>query len=88
MNMWFARQKDNSSWSSVVVSLTMLAIGAVLWLGLAGAPAEAVNVPPSQGEPAPGVTQVITIGVAADLSGGVAFLGWPQVNAVQLAVDR
>lgn len=32
--------------------------------------------------------QVITIGVAAPLSGGVDFLGWPVANAVQLAISQ
>jgi len=31
---------------------------------------------------------VITIGVAADMSGPLDFLGWRQANAVQLAVDQ
>lgn len=31
---------------------------------------------------------VITIGVAADLSGPIASFGWRQANAVQLAVDQ
>jgi ABC-type branched-subunit amino acid transport system substrate-binding protein len=31
---------------------------------------------------------VITLGVAAGTSGPAEFLGWPQVNAAQLAVDQ
>lgn len=31
---------------------------------------------------------VITIGVAAPLTGGVDFLGWPIANAVQLAINQ
>jgi len=31
---------------------------------------------------------VITIGVAAPLSGGVEFIGWPVANAVQLAISQ
>lgn len=36
----------------------------------------------------PNATSVITIGVAADLSGPANWLGWRQVNAVQLAVNQ
>ncbi len=88
MNVLVVQRKRSSSWSSVVAGLTMLAIGAVLWLGVAGVPAAAVPLPVSVAETTADVTQVITIGVAADLSGGTAFLGWPQANAVQLAVDQ
>jgi len=88
VNVSFLRRKHGSSWLSVTIGLVLLALGAVLWLGLGGAPAAAVNLPVSASDPAPEVTDVITIGVAAPLSGGVAFLGWPQANAVQLAVDQ
>jgi branched-chain amino acid transport system substrate-binding protein len=36
----------------------------------------------------PEVSNVITIGVAADLSGSLEWIGWRQANAVQLAVDE
>jgi branched-chain amino acid transport system substrate-binding protein len=32
--------------------------------------------------------QVITVGVAAAMSGPASFLGWPQPNAVQLAISQ
>jgi len=88
MNACFLHRKHGSSWLGVTMGLVLLALGAVLWLGPAGAPAAAVAPPVPASDPAPGVTDVITIGVAADLSGGAAFLGWPQANAVQLAVDQ
>ena len=39
MNVLVVQRKHSSSWSSMVAGLTMLAIGAVLWLDLAGVPA-------------------------------------------------
>ena len=88
MNAWFLQREHGSSWLSVTIGLVLLAFGAVLWLGLGGAPAAAVTLPISADDPAPGATDVITIGIAAPLSGDVAWLGWPQANAVQLAVDQ
>lgn len=81
-------EKRHSSVLGLVTVLTLLTLGTVLWLGAAGTPVAAAVPPSSSAEPVIRFADVITIGVAADLSGSAAWLGWPEANAVQLAVDQ
>ncbi len=69
----------------VVVAAMMVAV--LLWAMGRVTPARALPIH----EHAPTTLtngNVITIGVAVDLSGNIEFLDWPQANAVQLAVDQ
>lgn len=72
--------------------LPLVAAGIILFLFIGGLHQTAIALAaphallPSYNHPEAG--NVITIGVAADLSDGVDFIGWRQANAVQLAVDE
>ena len=71
----------------IPVMLAMLFVLIVLGASADGTPAIASS--PAQAEAAVlNSGNVITIGVATALSGPVSFLGWPQANAVQLAIDQ
>jgi branched-chain amino acid transport system substrate-binding protein len=66
---------------------------ALLMIPAAGSPARAnplpVSLPPTD-KPARnfGIGSVITLGVAVDLTGGDAIVGWQEANSVQLAVSQ
>jgi branched-chain amino acid transport system substrate-binding protein len=70
---------------AVLLAISFLAVLACT--GASGVPTIALSYT-DQEAGALSNNSVITIGVAADLSGWVPDLGWPQANAVQLAVSQ
>ncbi len=73
----------------VSLGLAMLFLAAVLWVVHTNSVLAVASPPPTDQKS--GVASngsVITIGVAADLTGFADFLGWPQANAVQLAISQ
>jgi len=71
----------------IPVRLTAFLLLASLYAGTMGSPALAA--PRAESKPGPlGDDPTIAIGVAADLTGSLAYLGWQQANSVQLAVDQ
>jgi branched-chain amino acid transport system substrate-binding protein len=72
---------------SIPVGLAMVFVVILLWVCMGGAPA--IASPPAVAEAAVlSNGDVITIGVAAALSGPADFIGWTQANAVQLAISQ
>jgi len=73
--------------TGIALGLATLIVAALLVVTAGSAPTSASpladqNTMAMEGSP------VVTIGVAAALGGTGGFLGWPQANAVQLAVDQ
>lgn len=62
-------------------------LAALLWATVSSGPAIASS-PADREASALSNGSVITIGVAADLSGGFEWGGWPAANAVQLAISQ
>jgi len=83
-------QSNKRLWTmrlSIAVGLAVLSPVLLLWAEQAAPPAMA-SPPVTQEARAMDPGSVITIGVAAVLGPPVPWLGWPQANAVQLAVDQ
>jgi branched-chain amino acid transport system substrate-binding protein len=79
--------KQQSVRLGISVGLALLSMVILLWASTGGAPAMAS--PPAVAEATVlSNSNVITIGVAADMSGPVDSIGWRQANAVQLAVSQ
>ncbi|MEA3339699.1 MAG: branched-chain amino acid ABC transporter substrate-binding protein, partial [Chloroflexota bacterium] len=72
---------------SIPAGLAMLFVVILLWASASSAPAIA-SPPTVQEATVLDNGSVITIGVAADLSGGFEWGGWPAANAVQLAISQ
>ncbi len=71
----------------ITVGLATLLLTALLWASASGMPTIASSSA-DQETRALNNGSVITIGVAAALSGGAESIGWPQANAVQLAISQ
>ena len=71
----------------MTVALGVLSVALLLWATGRGAPAGA-SPPPGPQSAWLDSGSVITVGVAADLSGPASYLGWLQANAVQLAISQ
>lgn len=72
---------------SITAGLAMLFLAALLWVSASGTPTIASSAI-DQEAGALNNGSVITIGVAAALSGPADFIGWRQANAVQLAISQ
>lgn len=72
---------------SITVGLAMLFLAALLWVSASSTPTIASSAT-NQEAGALSNGSVITIGVAADLSGPADSIGWRQANAVQLAISQ
>ena len=73
--------------TGIAVGLATLLLAALLGVTAGSAPTSA-SPPADQDTIATADGPVVTIGVAAALGDRAGFLGWPQANAVQLAVDQ
>jgi len=72
---------------SITVGLAMLFLAILLWASVGSTPT--VASPPAAAQATVlNNSSVITIGVAAALSPPADFVGWPQANAVQLAISQ
>jgi branched-chain amino acid transport system substrate-binding protein len=71
----------------ITVGLAMLVLATLLWAS-ASRELTAASSSADQEDWTPSNTSVITIGVAAALSGWGESLGWRQANAVQLAISQ
>lgn len=72
----------------VTVGLATLFLAALFWATASSAPTMASPPPSDQESGALSNGSVITIGVAAALSGPDSDIGWRQANAVQLAISQ
>ena len=71
----------------ISLGLAMLFLTGLLWISASSTPASA-SLQAAKEITALNNGSVITVGVAADLSGPVPNIGWRQANAVQLAVNQ
>jgi branched-chain amino acid transport system substrate-binding protein len=71
----------------ITVGLAVLLLATLLWAAASCVPT-AASSSADQGGRVPSSASVITIGVAAGLSGWSESLGWRQANAVQLAISQ
>ncbi|MGW8250763.1 MAG: branched-chain amino acid ABC transporter substrate-binding protein, partial [Anaerolineales bacterium] len=78
--------------AGIPLLLAVILLVGLLWAVGSGAPAHAVAIHEQSlsalSQDAAAGSSVITIGVSADMSGIADFIGWRQVNAVQLAVEQ
>ena len=82
-----SNRKQQIMWLSIAMGLAMFSVMLLWWAGggntfTMASPAVAREATESNGN------SVITVGVAAVLSGPADWLGWRQANAVQLAISQ
>jgi branched-chain amino acid transport system substrate-binding protein len=80
-------RKRQAIWLSITGGLAMLSVALLLWVGADNTLAM-VSPPAAEEATLLNNSSVITIGVAAVLSPPADWLGWPQANAVQLAISQ
>ena len=81
----FSRHPKAPAWRAVLLAILSLAVAFGPLMIRAGYARSGSHAASSPGQPA---AATLALGVGADLSGPSAFIGWRQVNSVQLLVDQ